>query len=84
MTIKDLISNKDYDYIEWRVTSPKVLDEPDIFFGYCKSKNGKLISLDGDSYYDNEIVLLYEEWTSDGIPNGLTVIVKVDWIGGDV
>lgn len=32
MIVKDLIKNKDYDYIEWRVTAPPQIDEEDIFF----------------------------------------------------
>ena len=80
MTIKDLIIKKDYDYISWRVTPPKYLDEDSIFFGACKSKNGELIPLDGDSYYDDEIVIKYEEWSKDDIENGLTVVVESEWI----
>lgn len=79
MTVKDLIANKDYDYISWRVTSPKHFDDPDIFFGACKSKNGELIPLDWDSYSENEIVLRYEEWTSDTIKNGLTIVTEAEW-----
>ena len=58
MIVKDLIKNKDYDYIEWRVTAPPQINEEDIFFGCCKSENGKLIPLDGDSYFDDEIVFV--------------------------
>lgn len=79
MTVKDLIQKKDYDYISWRLTSPKWWDEPDIFLGSCKSINGELIPLDGDSYSENEIVIRYEEWSKEGIENGLTVVTEAEW-----
>ena len=80
MKIKDLIKNKDYDLIEWRVTAPPECDEKDMLFGYCKSENGKLISLDGDSYCENDEIISYEEWSSDEYANALTVLEEVDWI----
>ena len=78
MTIKDLIKNKDYDYISWRRISPEDIDGDDIFFGATKSENGKLISLDGDYYSENTEIISYEEWDSleDNIKNGLTVVCK--------
>lgn len=54
MTIKDLISSKDYDYIEWRVTLPEKHGGEDTFFGSCKSQNGALYPLDGDIYSEVE------------------------------
>ena len=80
MIIRDLIKNKDYDYISWRVTAPASFVEPDIFFGACKSENGKLIPIDGDSYYDDEVVVSYEEWSNDKIKRGLTVVVEAEWM----
>lgn len=81
MIVKDLIKDKDYDYISWRVTAPEDWrDEPDMFFGACKSKNGELIPLDGDSYSEDEIVVRYEEWSNDEIEHGLTVVVEAEWI----
>ena len=79
--VKDLISKKDYDYIEWRGTSPNNAKGTDVFVGTCKSENGKLISLDGESYSDAEIVIKHEEWTNDeaGIKNGLTVVCETEW-----
>ena len=82
MTVYDLIKNKDYDYISWRVTLPSDWPEPDIFFGACKSVNGKLIPLDGDIYSGHEVVVRYEEWSNDEVKNGLTVIVEAEWIYG--
>lgn len=76
MTIGDLIKNKDYNYVSYRLTLP---DGDDTFAGCFASKGGKIIPLDGDTIYDeNDEVLNYEEWDSpeDDIRNGLTVIVK--------
>ena len=86
MQVKDLIKNKDYDYICWRVTIDEAdrdkIGEDDIFFGVCRSKDGELISLDGDIYSEEEEVLSYEEWSrpDKGITNGLTVVVGGEWL----
>ena len=78
MIVKDLINKKDYDYIEWYITLPEDLGKSEIFFGVSKSINSELISLDGDSYSENETVLNYTEWSDDelGIKNGLTVVIQ--------
>ena len=80
MTVKDLIKNKDYDYISWRVTLPEKAGEGDTFFGATRSENGKLISLDGDSYDEDTDVLSYEEWSSVSVNNGLTIVYEGEWI----
>ena len=79
MTIGDLIKNKDYDYVSYRLT---LRDENDTFAGCFASKCGKIIPLDGDIYDKDEEVLRYKEWSKpeDGIQNGLTVVVKTEWI----
>ncbi len=81
MTIKDLIRNKDYDYVSYRLTLP---DGSDTFAGCFRSKNGEIHSLDGDSYNELEEVLYHEEWDmpEENIKNGLTVICKGEWIIG--
>ena len=79
MTIYDLIKNKDYDYISYRVTAPPGLDEDDIFFGACKSENGRLIPLDGDTYSESEEVIAWEEWSSEDVLRGLTVVCEAEW-----
>ena len=75
MTISDLIKNKDYDYVSYRLTLP---DGDDTFAGCFSSKDGEIFSLDGDIYNNDEEVLSYKEWTSseDNIQNGLTIVVK--------
>ena len=86
MTVKDLIKNKDYDYINWRIKIDEAdrdkIGEDDIFFGVCYSKNSELISLDDDTYSEDEIVLSYEEWSNPekGIVNGLTVVTEGEWL----
>ena len=82
MTVKDLISKKDYDYIVWRITTPDDVKEEDILFGVCKSVDGKLIPLDWDTYDETAIIVHYEEWSSEEHKSGLTVVVKGEWSGG--
>lgn len=78
VTLKELINEKDYDYISFRFLYPKddkLYTKDGEYWGCCKSKNGKLIPLDGDSY-DNDIELArWEEWSDPqrGIVNGLTI-----------
>ena len=82
MTIGDLIKNKDYDYVSYRLTLP---GGDDTFAGCFASKDGEIIPLDGDTIYDeNDEVLSYREWNKpeEGIQNGLTVVVKGEWISG--
>lgn len=73
MTIRDLIKNKDYDYIEYRIMLP---NGNDIFVGCFSLKSGEFISLDGDNYNKDEEILSYREWSNfkENIKNGLTII----------
>ena len=78
-TIGDLIKDKDYDYISYRLT---MKDKSESFFAGCfKAENGKIISLDGDVYSLDEKVLRYEKWDKpeEGINKGLTIVVDYDW-----
>lgn len=80
MTVKDLIKNKDYDYISYRLKIPKDKEKyygKSIFIGCAASKNEKLIFLDGDTYEEDDIVLEYEEWSKpeENIKSGLTVVI---------
>lgn len=74
MTIKDLIKQKDYDYIELRELLPEEGSNVQIFIGACKSVGGELISLDGDYYSRQVNIVSYEEWSTGDIKNGLTII----------
>lgn len=80
MTVKDLIRKKDYDCIEFRMALPGNLDKS-VFYGVAKSKNGELISVDGDNYETElgEEILGYEEWSNESknVKNGLTVIFNI-------
>ena len=81
MTIGDLIKNKDYDYISYRMIIPVVNDGESIFAGCFKSEGGKIISLDGDSYSEDEEVVDWSEFTnpSRGVENGLEVVVEAEF-----
>ena len=82
MTVGDLIKNKDYDYISWRIKLPEYLGGVESFFGIAKSENGKLISLDDEYYSKDTNIISYSEWSNDtkGIKNGLTIICESDFI----
>ena len=77
-TIGDLIKNKDYDYVEYRVVIPSEDEQDDIFAGAFRTESGKIIHLDGDIYDQNKEVIKSEEWSNPekGIKNGLTIIVS--------
>lgn len=86
MTVGDLIKNKDYDRINWRMVVPEHMrdrfgGESHIFVGIAASKGGRLISLDGDSYSRDAEVVMHREWNKplEGIFNGLTVVTENDW-----
>ena len=81
MTVGDLIQNKDYDYISWRVTLPEKIGGGDTFIGCTRSENGKLIPLDGDIYLEKTEILEYREWSDEeeGIKNGLTIVCEGEW-----
>lgn len=76
-TIGDLICEKDYDYIEYREMVPICGRIHSVFMGEAASKDGKLISLDGDSYSEDCKIHDYHEWSAPekGINTGLTVRV---------
>ena len=77
-TIGDLIKNKDYDYVEYRVTIPSADEQKDVFAGAFRTESGKIITLDGGIYDSDKEVIKSEEWSNPekGIKNGLNVIVS--------
>ena len=86
MTVRELISKKDYEYIEFRYSTPDdwpYLDEEEHseFWGSCHSINGELIPDDGDVYSQDEELVDWYEWSDEkyGIKNGLTVVEKGEW-----
>lgn len=72
-TVRELIKHKDYDYIAIYFDFP----EGKIFSGCCRSENGNLISLDGDTHNDEMEVKNWEEWSApeNSVKFGLTVVV---------
>lgn len=74
--IKDLIKDKDYEYVEYRVPSKESNNGE--FAGAFRVKDGKIISIDGDSYDEEERVYAAEEWSNDKYPHALTIIVCAD------
>lgn len=88
-TIGEIIAGKDYDYVSYRGYDEKRNYPPATgnntdgeFCGCFKVTDGKIIPLDGDSYYNNEPVIASEEWTmpDEGIGEGLTVIVAMEFV----
>lgn len=88
-TIGEIIAGKDYDYVSYRGYDEKRNYPPTTgnntdgeFCGCFKVTDGKIIPLDGDSYYNNEPVIASEEWTmlDEGIEKGLTVVVEMDFV----
>lgn len=81
-TIGDLIKNKDYDYVEYRVTIHSADEQKDVFAGAFRTESGKIIPLDGDIYDQNKEVIKSEEWSDleKGIKNGHTITVNGDCI----
>lgn len=73
--IKDLIKDKNYDYVEYRIPS-KESNKGD-FAGAFRVEDGKIISIDGDSYKEEERVYAAEEWFYNKHP-ALTILVCKD------
>ena len=88
-TIGEIVAGKDYDYVSYRGYDEKRNYPPATgnntdgeFCGCFKVADGKIIPLDGDSYYDSEDVIASEEWTmpDEGIEKGLTVVVEMEFV----
>lgn len=69
-----LVNNKPVD-IMYRCNSPFEDMEPDMLYGYCRWTGKGLESVDGDSYYLNDVVEKYE-YDDDGT---LVVWISVVW-----
>lgn len=74
MTLKDVVKNKDYPTIEYRVNDPTNPGST-VLFGYCSYKKGQLKSLDGDTYSLEDNILSYKM-------RGTTLVVvhDVEWM----
>lgn len=79
-TIGDLIKDKDYDYVSYRLNFKGEYE----FAGCFKVEKGEIITLDGDTYGKYEEVIESEEWNipEEGIIHGLSVVCECDWIEG--
>lgn len=79
MVVAELIKDKDYPYIAWKIRMPEKMGLGDEFFGACKSKDGLLIPLDGDTIYcAKDEVLDYKVWNDDEGRECLTVVVPYE------
>ena len=73
MRLRDILPQRPVARIMVRTNYPEQLEDEltekeisdGMLFGYCAWDGEKLISLDGDSYSLNEIVVRYE-WEDDG------------------
>lgn len=94
-TIKEILSaaGHDFDYVDYRIPMnikgflecpPEDEYELSEFSGCFKTKEGELISLDGDSYGEKETVIASEEWTmpEEGIERGLTIVMESEFVSG--
>ena len=88
-TIKDLVKNKDYDFIEYRALFPKIenidnkrsIHDQSLLLGYFKSYNGVFCSyLYNDEYCPDVNVIYFKEWkdTNKNIKNGITIVGKTN------
>lgn len=74
MTIRELIKDKDYDFIELRVIEPELHNS--VFVGTAKSENGELIPLDGDIYRKDVEIIAFEEWSGKKVKNAVTIMCR--------
>lgn len=83
MKLKEIVEGKEYPTIEIRVYGP---DGEDMLFGYCSYLNGKLESLDGDSYGLDMDIAEYDvirERVLEENKETLVVVKHTVWLRGD-
>ena len=76
--LRDLLVEGVPTTIQYRCNAPKLDDEEDMLFGYAYWNGRSLESVDGDSYYLNDVIEKYERESDDY----LTVWIEVVWSGG--
>lgn len=78
MTLGKLLKelNRDFNKIEYRTIRYLFGRDIDILHGFCKYINGELISLDGDYYSLNDVIVKYEIYRDDW----LVVWYESEWI----
>lgn len=81
-TIGELIKDKDYDYVSYRIDYPGCDEEQGAFAGVFAAVDGRIVPLDGDYYGLDEEVLESQEWSDpdQGIEHGFLVVVPGDLI----
>lgn len=67
--LKDIVTGKQYPYIECRCIYEENNETKDESFGACAYMDGKLVSLDGDFYSLEDI---YEKWNEFTMDTSLT------------
>lgn len=82
-TLAEIIAGKDYPLIEFRCRYQlKDGTKRDDFFGWASYINGKLESLDCESYSLKVVCQNWEEWENDNGETCLTVWEEVDMVEG--
>lgn len=76
-TLREILNGTNNINIMYRTNSP-IPEEEDMLFGYCKYENGKLISIDGDSYSLDDMISKYEFVESDEHKNSIDLIVWIE------
>lgn len=74
LSIKDLISKKDYDYIHLRYQNEH--NSFTSFATICNSKDGKLQFIFPNKFSEKEEVLKFYEWSNDKVLNGITIVLQ--------
>lgn len=75
--LRDLLKEKQSTTIEYRINSP--VPGEDMLYGYAFWNGRSLESIDGDSYYLNDVIEKYEYKTDEY----LTIWIEVVWSGGE-
>lgn len=76
MKLKDILQdyNQDFAVIEYRNVISIDSDDVDALEGFCCYKNNELITLDGDTYSEDDEIIKHELYKSDWL---------VVWVGGN-
>ena len=80
-TLKDVLTERQLKNIDimYRTNSPVDWEE-DMLMGYCRYEDGKLVSLDGDSYYLEDFIVKHEMDTDSKGNEYLVVWIESEWI----
>lgn len=75
MKLKDILQeyNRDFSVIEYRAIISIDSDDVDGLLGFCCYKNGEVITLDNDTYSEDDKIIKHELYKDDWL---------VVWVGG--